>query len=111
MGSSMPGDHLRYCCDSTCENCLLFEFRNSDKHPTLLFPASQLFLLYAVPVQLHDCSEFSFSSWVVALNAKYCAAVVRGDMERNRWEGDGNCFNCLAAPKTYSWDYKLTLVI
>lgn len=64
MASSMPGDDLRYCCYSAspCEGCHLFASGNSVKQPLLLFPVNWLFPLCAVPVRLHDCSEFSFSS-------------------------------------------------
>lgn len=33
----------------------------SGKQPILYFPVNQLFLLHAVPVQLHEFSEFCFS--------------------------------------------------
>lgn len=42
--------------------CLFcFEFSNSGKEPMLLFSINQLFPLCAVPVQLHDGSEYFFS--------------------------------------------------
>lgn len=45
MGSSMPGDNLRYCCDSTklCEGGFLFEFDNSGEQPMQLFTHDMLF--------------------------------------------------------------------
>ncbi|XP_068866321.1 dynein light chain Tctex-type protein 2 isoform X3 [Aphelocoma coerulescens] len=47
------------------------------------------------------------SIWVVTCSAKFCAVVMRGDMEhKGGKERDGNC----SCHQTCSWDFKLTPV-